>query len=112
MSVGYYFASDCPNLELINLGRVQDIFIGAFQNCTSLTEVTFPATIQTIDDEAFMGCTSLTVITLEGDYPPSLGSRTFHNAPLQHIYVTEECYFNIRFAPGWSDYASIISIQH
>lgn len=112
MSVGYYFASDCPNLGLINLGRVQDIFIGAFQNCTSLTEVTFPATIQTIDDEAFMGCTSLTVITLEGDYPPTLGERVFNHAPLQHIYVTEECYLNIRFAPGWSYYASIISIQH
>ena len=112
MSIGYYFASDCSRLSYLDLGRVQNIYIGAFQNCTSLLEVTLPSTLQSIDDEAFMGCTSLTDIVVNGDSPPTLGERVFYNSPLQHIYVTEECYQYIRFAPGWSDYSRIISIMH
>ena len=112
MSIGYYFASDCSRLSYLDLGRVQNIFIGAFQNCTSLLEVTLPSTLQSIDDEAFMGCSSLTDIIVNGDSPPMLGERVFYNSPLQHIYVTEECYFNIIHADGWRQYSSIISIQH
>lgn len=36
-----------------------DINHGAFENCTSLTKVTFPSTMQSIEDYAFTSCTYL-----------------------------------------------------
>ena len=43
---------------------VQTIGDGAFQQCTSLTEVTIPNSVQTIGDGAFRECTSLTEVTI------------------------------------------------
>lgn len=38
--------------------------VGSFQNCTSLTSIEVPSTVQNIDSAAFAGCTSLTEMTL------------------------------------------------
>jgi len=44
---------------------VTSIGSGAFQNCTSLTNVTIPTSVTSIRDYAFSGCTSLTAITVD-----------------------------------------------
>jgi hypothetical protein len=43
---------------------VTEIGWGAFRECTSLTSVTIPASVTSIDDWAFEDCTSLTSITI------------------------------------------------
>ena len=40
-------------------------FYGAFNNCTSLTSIEIPASVEKIPGGAFCGCTSLTTVTFE-----------------------------------------------
>lgn len=66
--------------EIENLGYITRIVnhagIGVFTNCTKLTKVQLPTTIQYIDGAAFAGCNNLTYISgLENVI--SLGSQPF-----------------------------------
>ena len=38
---------------------------GAFSNCTVLTDIEIPASVETIETAAFMGCSSLQTVTFE-----------------------------------------------
>ena len=44
--------------------RVTEIGYYAFKNCTGLTSITLPSTLEVIDNEAFWGCTALTTISI------------------------------------------------
>ena len=44
---------DCLMLKDINLGNVKYIGIGAFSGCSSLYNITFPPSVDSIDEEAF-----------------------------------------------------------
>ncbi len=57
---------NCKNLKSIDLHNVFSIEDGAFQNCTSLTEVTFNETISYIGAQAFEN-TGLTDIVIYGE---------------------------------------------
>lgn len=57
---------NCRNLKSIDLHNVFSIEDGAFQNCTSLTEVTFNDTISYIGCQAFEN-TGLTDVVIYGD---------------------------------------------
>ena len=48
----------------INDKKVTDIGAHAFQNCSSLTSITIPAGVKSIEMCAFYGCSSLTSITI------------------------------------------------
>jgi hypothetical protein len=48
----------------------------AFYNCTALTQVTLPSTLETIGNDAFAGCAALQTLTLPGGLK-SIGSRAF-----------------------------------
>ena len=43
----------------------------AFQDCTSLTSITIPASVTSIGEYAFYNCTSLGTITFKGTTPPA-----------------------------------------
>lgn len=55
--------------QLKTIGEIipSNITIGAFTNCTSLTFIEIPASVETIEAAAFKGCSSLTTITFEKD---------------------------------------------
>ena len=50
----------------------------AFQDCSSLTEVTIPGSVTSIGEWAFSGCSSLTEVTIPGSVT-SIGSSAFRN---------------------------------
>ena len=59
----------------INITSIDD---NAFQNCTSLTNITLPNTLTTINNNAFFNCTSLTSITLQNGLQ-TIGIGAFEN---------------------------------
>ena len=50
---------------------------GAFMNCNSLTSVTIPNSVTSIEDSAFYGCSSLTSVTIS-DSVTSMGYNVFN----------------------------------
>ena len=73
----------CPNSKLVKTYTVLDgtTFINhkAFQNKTSLKEISIPDTVTSIGDYAFYNCTNLTAAYFYGD-APTVGSSVFANA--------------------------------
>ena len=67
---GYYqfygAFSDCTSLTSIEIpASVETIGICAFSDCTSLTSIEIPASVETIEWYAFSYCTSLKTVTFE-----------------------------------------------
>lgn len=69
--VSYYVKSigECTDTDVIIPSEherlpVTSIGYGAFQNCTSLTSVTIPNSVASIDNFAFNNCTSLTSVSI------------------------------------------------
>lgn len=57
--------ADCSNLKEINLAEgIQRIGYGLFEECSSLTEITIPDSVEIIDEKAFKDCTSLETVHL------------------------------------------------
>ena len=61
---------------------------GAFQYCTGVTNLTFPATITNIGDYAFGNCTNLWAVYFVGN-PPSVGVGTFYGGSETVYYTTD-----------------------
>ena len=64
--------------KILSLGNITVLTCyddqGTFQNCTSLTEVTLPVTLTTIQQQAFAGCTSLQTV----NFPESITTIKFN----------------------------------
>ena len=79
----YAFGSATDNggvkIETItDLGSISKIPDGCFRNCSSLTSVTLPSTLNTIGDYSFGKCTSLSSLTIPSSVT-KLGNETFNN---------------------------------
>ena len=63
----YYGAfSDCTALTSIEIpASVETIEAAAFKDCSSLTSIEIPASVETIKASAFKGCSSLATVTFE-----------------------------------------------
>lgn len=61
--------------------NISTICDSAFKNCTKITSVTIPATVQRIESEAFSGCTSLKEVKFE-KYDPDYQSPNYFYAEL------------------------------
>lgn len=71
--------SSCPELEIATFKNGATMVDAAcFENCTSLTEVNLPDSMEIIVHQAFMGCTSLTSITLP-DSITEIGEEAFRD---------------------------------
>ena len=77
---GNYDKDDITELDLSNCAGLQSIGYGAFDNCYSLTSVTLPSSVTTIDSYAFWRCYSLTEINLGNCTGlTSIGQRAFQS---------------------------------
>ncbi|MCH5171983.1 MAG: leucine-rich repeat protein, partial [Erysipelotrichales bacterium] len=70
---------NCSSLTSITLpNTLEYIRNGAFEGCSSLGEITIPSSVKTIGNEAFKGCESLQTIIIPS-LVTSLGDRAFEN---------------------------------
>lgn len=76
----YYFKFDTEGEHTVEFILNDNTFIGEgiFFNCPSLTSVTIPEGVKTIDEDAFQNCTSLTSVTLPEGLE-SIGASAFYS---------------------------------
>lgn len=68
--IGMYAFSDFTEAENISIGtdsHLKEIREGAFNNCSKITVMKFPATLENIIPTALMNCNSLTAVTVPGN---------------------------------------------
>ena len=66
-TIGRNIFAGCVNLQMVTFAegsKLQTIENNAFENCTSLTEITIPSEVTTIGSDIFRGCTNLQTIIL------------------------------------------------
>ena len=87
----------------------------AFAGNTTITDLTFPASIESIPDGAFNGCVNLTKLTLlHTDATPAVGEKLLEGAPQLKIFVPSGSYHLYRDGAGcatnpWDAYLSLIT---
>ena len=96
--------------EVVVPANVTSIGYGAFQDCDSLTSVTFGENSQltTIGVGAFFGCSGLTSITIPSSVT-SIGSTSFYDMTFYGCYRLVEVYnmSNLSIVAGSSDNGSV-----
>lgn len=90
-TIGEYACYNGSALKTLNLSDTNVAIIGgqAFQNCYSLSSVTFPSDLQEISGQAFFSCSALTSIA----FPSSLrriGGSSFSSCGLKEIHLPDE----------------------
>ncbi|MBQ3100288.1 MAG: S-layer homology domain-containing protein [Clostridia bacterium] len=65
-SIPSYAFFDCDSLEQVTINGQREILYRAFADCSSLTSITFGASVTKIEDYAFEGCNSLTDVYYDG----------------------------------------------
>ena len=71
-TVGYSAFKRCSSLTTVTFEKESqlktiggDYYYGAFSDCTALTSIEIPASVETIEKKAFMHCSSLATVTFE-----------------------------------------------
>ncbi len=79
----------------------------AFYNCSSLTSITIPNNVASIDSIAFSGCSSMNSITVLAETPPTLGSRAFRGVPIGiPVHVPCGTLGAYQSASGWNSFTN------
>lgn len=78
-------------LDFESGSKLKSISTDAFQNCTSIQSINFPASLSGIGSYSFMGCTNLSSITFEDNSAlASIGYEAFYNCKvLSSITIPE-----------------------
>lgn len=58
--------NNCTNLKRVVFADGPERFYATFEGCTSLTDVTLPATTKYLDNDTFNNCSSLASLTIPG----------------------------------------------
>ena len=86
VSIGEYAFNNCSSLSDITLkSGITSIGDSAFYRCSSLTGITIPDTVTEISGHAFQDCSSLTEIRFTGD-APAIGAMAFYNVTATAYY--------------------------
>ena len=86
--IGDYAFCDCSNIRLTLPDTVRMIGEGAFQNCTSLTQLQLPNALETIGSFAFQGSSGLRKMTIPGSVI-MIGESVFDDIPDPILTVTK-----------------------
>lgn len=81
---------DCTKLTSVTLpDTVEYIGYACFKNCTALTSITLPSGITSIGEEAFYGCTALTSVSLPQELK-RISYRAFYNCGLTSVQLPQK----------------------
>ena len=94
--------------EFINFSGITQLIDNAFAYCTSLAEITLPASLTSIGTGAFYDCKSLQYIRIEATTPPTLASTNAIPSTIGAIYVPDASVAAYQAATNWSSFASKI----
>lgn len=104
--------------EIKSLGKITSIKdgqnstygdYGTFFECTELTKVNLPSTLNYIGNYCFSGCNKLDTIICNSITPPTLGPYSFFNTPVDlKIYVPDGSVESYKTATNWNTYADRI----
>lgn len=93
--------------EFVNFSGISALTGSAFYGCTSITEISLPASLMGIGKSAFKGCTKLKTMTVNANTPPTLGSEAIPTS-IGAIYVPNASVEAYRAATNWSSFAGKI----
>ena len=93
-TVGYSAFKRCSSLTTVTFEKESqlktiggDYYYGAFSDCTALTSIEIPASVETIEASAFMNCSSLTTITFEkGSQLKTIGGGYYSSSSYSNVY--------------------------
>ena len=86
-SISYGAFRDCTALTSVSLPNSLELFTQkAFSGCTALTEINIPEGVTVLPNELFMGCTSLTHITLPESLT-AISSDAFSKSGIADIVI-------------------------
>lgn len=103
------YAGHSLNTEAVvdsNINRVEE---RAFQNCSNLTTIKLPASLESIGAYAFYGCSKLTSLYCAATVPPVIDKITdLIPSSVTKIYVPANSVSAYKSATNWSTHASKI----
>ena len=93
-TVGYSAFKRCSSLTTVTFEKESqlktiggDYYYGAFSDCTALTSIEIPASVETIEATAFKRCSKLTTVTFEkGSQLKIIGGGFDTNVGYRYIY--------------------------
>lgn len=101
-------ARDYPNLTLLDLSRTNGTTVvpdWTFENCSQLTDLLLPSSIEQIGWYAFSGCSNLQSLTVYASTPPVVTSTSFTGlSDGLVVYVPALSVGLYQAADGWSQF--------
>ena len=93
-TIGVSAFSSCSSLATVTFEKGSrlktingDADSGAFANCTALTAIEIPASVETIGESAFQGCSNLTTVTFEkGSQLKTIGGGYYSFSSYHYYY--------------------------
>ena len=79
-------ASNDGNISVKLNDNIKTIGRKAFMNCTALTDLILPDSVETVQDDAFNSCYNLSVKSFNGSY---IGRRAFAGCNVNNIQLSE-----------------------
>ena len=81
-----------------------------FYNCSSLIEITIPASVEYIYQQAFSGCNALECVKALPETPPFLYENSFSNYNIP-LYAPAAAIATYQATSPWSNFASFLTLS-